>query len=112
MIRHGRRGGLLAQQILSLPVAMIQPPFLTTLMQPIGVSKLTTASQLAALRAAIAMSAVTVGADLEDRVALRPAARSLLETRLVMGQYCRHRRLGGSRQRQPGYVRLRPVLSG
>lgn len=95
-MKRPRRSGLLAQQILALPVTMIQPPFVTALMPPIGASTLMTASkQLAALRAAIAMSAITVGADVEDRVALLPAARSLQETRIVMEQHRRHRRLGG-----------------
>lgn len=95
MIRHARRGGLLAQQILALPVTMIEPPFFTTLVPPIRATKLVTASLLAALRAAIAMAAVTVRAEVEDRVASLPAAGSLQETRLVMSQRRRHRRLAG-----------------
>ena len=95
MIRHGARASLLAQPILSLPIPMIEPPFFTALMPPIRASKLAAPSLLAALRAAIAMPAVTVGADEKDGVAMLPAARSLQETRIVMGQRRRHRRLAG-----------------
>ena len=111
MIRHARCGGLLAQQIFPLPVTMIQPPFFTALVPPIRAAPLAEASLLAAFHAAIAMSAVTVGADVEDRVAMFPAAGPLQETRIVMGQRRRHRR-GAGRQRQPSYVRLDPVLFG
>ena len=93
MIRHGARASLLAQPILSLPVAMIEPPFFTALMPPVRASKLAPPRLLAALRAAIAMPAVTVGADEEDGMAMLAAAGSLQETSIVMGQHCRHRRL-------------------
>jgi hypothetical protein len=91
MIRHRRRGGLLTQPILSLPVTMIESPFFTALMPPIRTAKLVAARLLAARRAAIAMATITVRADEKDGVAMLPAARSLQETRLIMG-YRRHRR--------------------
>lgn len=93
MIRHRRRSGLLAQPILSLPIAMIEPPFFTALMPLVRASKLAAPRLLAALLAAIAMPAVTMGADEKDGVAMLAAAGSLQETSIVMGQHCRHRRL-------------------
>lgn len=95
MIRHACRVGLQAKPIVPLPVAMIEPPFRTSLVPPVRASPLVEARLLAALRTAIAMAAVTVRADVENRVALLPAARPLQETRIVMGQRRRHRRLAG-----------------
>jgi hypothetical protein len=73
MIRHGRRGGPPPEPIFPLPVAVIQPPFLAALVSPIGTSALPKAGLPPAVLAAIAVAAITVGADEEDGVAERRA---------------------------------------
>ena len=95
MIRHARCCRLLAKLILALPIPMIESSFGTALVPPIGASALVEASLPAALRAAITMPAVAVRADEKDRVAEFPAARTLQEIGIVMGQHRRHRRLAG-----------------
>lgn len=78
MIRHASFG-LPSLPVPSLPVAMIEPPFLALLMPPIGTSPLTEAGLLAALGTAIAVPAITVRADEENRVTLVAQANSLPE---------------------------------
>jgi len=46
--------------VLALPVAMIEPPFRALLVSAIGTPPLTPAGKLTALRAAIAVPAITV----------------------------------------------------
>jgi hypothetical protein len=46
--------------VLALPVAMIEPSFRALLVPPVGTPPLTTAGELAALRAAITMPSITV----------------------------------------------------
>lgn len=95
MIRHARRGRLLAKTILPLPVTMIKPPLFTALVPPIRASPLVAPGLLAAFRAAIAMSTIAMRADEKNRVTVIPAARPLQEMRIVMGRHRRHRRLAG-----------------
>lgn len=71
MIRHGRRRGLLTEPVFPLPVAMIQPAFLAALVPPIRTSSLAEAGLPAAVLAAVAMAAITMGADEERGVAVR-----------------------------------------
>jgi len=75
-----------AVTVLALPVAMIEPPFRTLLVAFIGAAPLVAACLLAALGAAIAVSAVAVGADVEDRLALQAATGSLQEYRFPMSR--------------------------
>jgi hypothetical protein len=84
-----------AKPILSLPVAMIEPAFYTALVPPVGAAPLMETGLPAALRTAIAMSAVTVRADEEDRVTVLPAACALQQLCFVMGRQRRHRRPAG-----------------
>lgn len=94
----------------ALPVAMVEPSFFAALIPVIGSAPLIQPGLQAALRAAVAMPAITVRADVEDDVTMLPAARPLPEVRIVMG-HRRHRRWRGG-QRQSGYVSLGPVLFG
>jgi len=75
----------------ALPVAMIQTSFFASLMAAVGAAPLIQARLVTALRAAIAMAAVAMGADVEDCVTLQPAARPLPEVCVLMG-HRRHRR--------------------
>jgi len=76
--------------IRTLPVEMIEPAFFTPLMTSIGAALLAKTRLLLALRAAIAMAPIAMGADEEDRVALFPATRPLQEYSLTMNRR-RHR---------------------
>ena len=58
---------------------MIEPPLLALLMPPVGTSPLTEASLLAARGTAIALSAIAVRADEENRVTMMAQANSLPE---------------------------------
>lgn len=92
----------------ALPVAMIQSAFLALLMTAVGAASLILTGLVTALRAAIAMSAIAMRADVKDRVTMQPAARPLPEVCVLMC-HRRHRcRRGG--QRRSGYVSLGPVL--
>ena len=85
MIRHaGFR--LPSFAVLALPVAMIEPSFLALLMPAIGTPPLAPASELAALRAAITVSAITVCADKENRVTPMPEAHPLPENCFAMNR--------------------------
>ncbi len=85
MIRHaGVNPPSLA--VLALPVAMIQPAFLALLMPAIGTPTLTPAGELAARRAAITVSAITVGADKENCVTRMPEAHPLPENCFAMNR--------------------------
>ena len=92
MIRHARGGRLLAKPIIPLPITMIESSLLAALVPPICASPLVAAGLLAALRTAIAMPAITMRADEEDRMAMLTAARPLQENSFTMG---RHRRPAG-----------------
>jgi hypothetical protein len=85
LIRHAGFG-LPSLAVLALAVAMIEPPFRTLLVPPVGTPPLTLAGELAALRAAIAVSAITVRADEESRVTLLAQANSLPENCFAMNR--------------------------
>jgi hypothetical protein len=70
--------------VLALPVAMIEPPFQALLVPPVGTPPLTPACELAALRAAITVSAITVRADEESHVTLWSEANSLPQNCFVV----------------------------
>jgi len=69
MIRHGRGGGLSAEPVSLLPVAMIQPAFLAALMPPVGATPLAKARLPPAVLATVAMAAITMRADEEQGAA-------------------------------------------
>jgi hypothetical protein len=70
--------------VLALAVAMIESSFRTLLVPPVGAPSLTPARKLAALGAAIAVSAITVRADEENRVTLCSKANSLPQNCFVV----------------------------
>ena len=74
----------------ALPVAMIQASFFASLMPTVGVPPLIQTGSVTALQAAIAMSAIAMGTDVEDRVTLQPTACPLPEVCVIMGHH-RHR---------------------
>jgi hypothetical protein len=81
LIRHAKPRhtgfGLLSLAVLALPVAMIEPSFRALLVPPVGTSPLMPAGELAALSAAITMSAIAVRTDKERRVTLCSEANPL-----------------------------------
>ena len=90
---------------------MIEPSFGTPLVAPIGGSPLLAAGLLAALRAAIAMAAVTVRADEENRLAGLTKAKPLPQNRFAVNR--RHASSqAGTGQRQWSRGRLEPALFG
>lgn len=87
---------------------MIEPAFHASLIVAVGAAPLLQAGLPCAVVTAIAMSAITVGADVEDRLTMLPAAHSLAQYSRMMK--CRvHSLAGRARQWQPLYVRLEPV---
>lgn len=111
MIRHARGCRPLALPKLGLAVAVIQPAFRAALVATIGATLLLQAGLPPALVAAVAMSAITVRADVEARLTRLPAARSLEQNGRSM-----HCRIHGGRRRDwttaAVYVRLDPVSLG
>jgi hypothetical protein len=77
LIRHA--APRLAAPIFPLPVAMVQPSFRAPLVSVVGAAALLESSFHAAGGAAIALSAITVLADPEHRVASAAAANPLPE---------------------------------
>jgi hypothetical protein len=71
MIRHARGGGLPPEPVALLPVAMIQPAFLTALVPAIGATALAKARLPSAVLATVAMAAITMRADEEQAAAAR-----------------------------------------
>ena len=84
MIRHALGCRPLAPPISRLPVAVIEPAFRTLLMAAVGATPLLEAGLPPALVAAIAMSAITVRADVEGGLTWLPAAGTLKQNRLIM----------------------------
>jgi hypothetical protein len=94
-----------------LPIAMIEPSFGTQLVAPIGGSPLLAAGLFAALGTAVAVPAVTVRADEENRLAALPKADPLPQNRFAVN----HRHASsqaGTGQRQWSRGRLGPALFG
>jgi hypothetical protein len=67
-----------------LAITMIEPPFRALLVAPVGAPPLPAASLLAAVGAAIAMAAVTVSADEENRLAALTKANPLPQNRFAV----------------------------
>ena len=75
MIRHASPPAALA--VLSLAVPVIEPPFRTLLVAAVGAAPLTKSGLLAAGDAAIALSAITAGAEEERGAAVGVQAKPL-----------------------------------
>ena len=73
--------------ILPLPVAVIQPSFRASLVSAVGAAPLLEPGLHAASRVAIALSAITVTADPEHRVASNAAANPLPENHFAMSRH-------------------------
>ena len=67
-----------------MPVAMIEPPFRTALVSLVGLPALTQPGVLATGEATVALAAITVAAQPEDRVARVTEANSLPEKYFVV----------------------------
>lgn len=90
MIRHGPSGGLLTEPILLLTVAMIQSALLAALVPPIGTSPLPKPGLPAAVLTAVAMAAITMGADKKQGAAVRLATGPQQENAFAVNRR-RHR---------------------
>jgi hypothetical protein len=84
LIRHGRLTLTQAASVRLLAIAMIELPFGALLVASVGAPPLLLAGLLAALVAAVAVSAVTVRADEENRVAALTKANPLPQNRFAM----------------------------
>ena len=73
--------------VIALPVAMIEPSFGTLLVPAIGAAPLTAAGLLAAVEAAVALSAITVGTNEEYGVARAAQANPLPENHFAMHRH-------------------------
>lgn len=84
MIRHRPLRLTKAAAVLPLTIAMIELPFGALLVALIGAPPLLAAGLVAALFAAVAMSAIAVRADEENRVAALTKANPLPQNRFAM----------------------------
>jgi len=84
LIRHGRLRLTKAAAVFSLAVAMVELPFGALLVSSVGASPLLAAGLLAAFFVAVAMSAIAVRADEENRVAALTMANPLPQNRFTM----------------------------
>jgi hypothetical protein len=78
-----------AATIGALPVAMIQSPFSALLMTAIGGPMLPAPGLTAALRAAVALTAITASANPEHRPAIGVAAKPLPQNNFPMNRHPR-----------------------
>jgi hypothetical protein len=76
-----------ATAVLPLPVAMIEPSFGTLLMSPVGTTPLTDSGLLAAAEAAIALTAITVGAQKKERAAFTAQAKPWPQNHFAMNRH-------------------------
>lgn len=86
LIRHACPAGL-AVSIFPLPVAMVQSSFRAPLVAAVGAASLLAPGFSAAKEAAIALSAITMLADPEHRVAFTAAANPLPENHFSMSRH-------------------------
>ena len=84
MIRHRRLRLTKAGAVLPLTIAMVELPFGALLVAFIGAPPLLAAGLVAALFAAVAMAAVTVRADEENRLAALTKAKPLPQNRFAV----------------------------
>jgi hypothetical protein len=111
LIRHARLRLTQAAPVRLLAIAMIEPPFRALLVAPVGGPPLSAASLVAALGAAVAVSAIAVRADEENRFAVLTKAELLPQNRFAVN----HRPpspASGTGQRQWSRGRLEPALFG
>jgi hypothetical protein len=73
-----------AAPVRPLAIAMIEPSFGTPLVAPVGAPPLLAAGSLAALGAAVAVPAITVRADKENRLAAMTEAKPLPQNRFAV----------------------------
>ena len=88
MIRHARTLSALPLPVLSLPIAMIEPPFWAPLMTLIGSPSLLASRPLAAHLTAIAMSTVAVRTEKKGGQTIRVKASPLQQYRFVRRHAC------------------------
>jgi|SRR5690242_18432359 len=86
LIRHARSAGS-ALPILPLPIAMIESSFRAPLMAAVGPASLLESGLSTAGTTAIAVSAITVLADPEHRVAFTTAANPLPKNHFAMSRH-------------------------
>jgi len=84
LIRHARLWLPQAAPVRLLPIAMIEPSFGTPLVASVGGSPLLAAGMFAALGTAVAVPAVTVRADEENRLAALNKANPLPQNRFAV----------------------------
>ena len=84
MIRHGRWSLAQAASVRVLAIAMIELPFGALLVASVGAPPLLPTGLLTALVAAVAVAAVAVRADEENRVAALSKANPLPQNRFAM----------------------------
>jgi len=76
-----------ATAVLPLPVAMIEPPFRAVLVSPVGQAPLTATGLLAAGETAIALAAITVGAQKKERAAFTAQAKPWPQNHFAMNRH-------------------------
>jgi hypothetical protein len=84
LIRHARLLLTTAAPVLPLAIAMIEPSLAAPLVAPVGGPPLLAAGLFAALGAAVAVAAITVRADEENRLAGLTKANPLPQNRFAM----------------------------
>jgi hypothetical protein len=84
LIRHAGLRLTQAASVRLLAIPMIEPSFRAALVAPVGGLPLPAASLVAALGAAVAMPAVTVSADEENRLAALTKAELLPQNRFAV----------------------------
>ncbi|MHB1795675.1 MAG: hypothetical protein ACYCPO_11975 [Acidobacteriaceae bacterium] len=87
MIRHAALETVAT--VCALAVAMIQPPFGTLLMPPISGPMLLAPRLTPALRAAVALTAITASANPEHRPAIGVAAKPKPQNNFLMNRHPR-----------------------
>jgi hypothetical protein len=111
LIRHAWLRLTQAASVRPLAIAMIEPSFGAHLVAPVGGPSLVPAGLFAAWDAAVAVSAITVRADEENRVAAWTKAKPLLQNPFAV-IHCHASSQAGTGQRQWSRGRLEPALFG
>ena len=76
-----------ASAVLPLPVAMIELSFRAVLVSPVGAAPLPESGLLAAGEAAIALTAITVGAQKKERAAFTAQAKPWPQNHFAMNRH-------------------------
>jgi hypothetical protein len=98
----------LALAVLPLPVPMIEASFWTLLMSPVGAAPLPDSGLLPAVEAAIALAAITVGAQKKQRAAFTAQAKPWPQNHFAMNRHASSQ--GGTGQRPWASWQLRTSL--